>query len=73
MARFYVHPETQIISRNDQLILRRNDQDVQINTSSNEYQLKTSKWYPEFGVEVENFVLEITFSNPENITVFAWD
>ena len=72
ISRFYFHPDL-IISVEDNLLKIEGPKFIlHSNLSGKIASLVDSSWYPEFGVEMPNKMLELQFEKPKLDIVFTW-
>lgn len=63
-GRYYFHPGVRIRETSDAIVCFSDDFEVVLDTAGLSYSLIPSKYFPEFGVEENNWCLEIRFDNP---------
>ncbi len=71
-SRFYFHPDLVIRLENNALIIKGKGFTIHSNLEGKVISLNDSFWYPEFGLEVPNKMLEIHFDKNQSNIEFTW-
>ncbi len=72
IARFYIHPSLDVCIRNNVLKIKGSKVFLRSNTENMVVTLKDSFWYPQFGKQIPNKVIEIKFIRQASKILFTW-
>ena len=71
-SRFHFHPDLIVSLENNLLKVKGENFILHSDLTGNIASLTTSSWYPEFGVEIPNKILELQFEQPKLDILFTW-